>query len=518
MGSPGSRAAQYVRMSTERQHLSIELQDAQNRLYGDDHGFEIVATYADPGISGLTYENRPGLRSLLADVLSGTAPFAHILVFDVSRWGRFQDPDEAAHYEFLCRAAGLTVHYTTESFTNDGTLADALLKQVKRFMAADFSRDLSGRIRRVHAHLHERGFHRGGGTPYGFVRIEVTARGVWTKTMATGERKSFLGSRTVMAPGPPDEVAVVRRIFQSFVGRQRTTAQIARGLNQRGACRRSGLPWTAQAVRALLSNEVYGGVAVLGKERFYLRRRIETRPPSEWKRRLSPAGGIVSHATWAKAAKYLEQRRHRYVSDDVLLADLRAMHAKVGRMSANVIVGSGGYSVALYKHRFGSLAEAYMRAGLAADPAECRKRLRAQRPADSYRRNPDPGSDQTVLRQLARVLDREGRLSNRIIAEAPDCPSVALYRQRFGGLRRAYALVGYRPTRVQDLHMEIHGQDITSEEAEALRLRSLGPGGALGPADADRGGNQHDHQEERHDDHAPPRGAGLEPPSDPDHD
>jgi hypothetical protein len=25
-------------------------------------------------------------------------------VYDVSRWGRFQDPDEAAHYEFLCKA------------------------------------------------------------------------------------------------------------------------------------------------------------------------------------------------------------------------------------------------------------------------------------------------------------------------------------------------------------------------------------------------------------------------------
>lgn len=41
-------------------------------------------------------------------------------VYDVSRGGRFQDTDESAHYEFLCRRAEIAVPYCAEQFENDG--------------------------------------------------------------------------------------------------------------------------------------------------------------------------------------------------------------------------------------------------------------------------------------------------------------------------------------------------------------------------------------------------------------
>jgi DNA invertase Pin-like site-specific DNA recombinase len=47
--------------------------------------------------SGLQLNGRHSLQQLLADVTSGIAPYDTILVYDVSRWGRFQDADEAAH-------------------------------------------------------------------------------------------------------------------------------------------------------------------------------------------------------------------------------------------------------------------------------------------------------------------------------------------------------------------------------------------------------------------------------------
>ena len=146
------RAAQYVRMSTDTQHLSIGLQTAANAAYASRRGYQIVSTYADPGLSGLTIDRRPGLQRLLADVVGGDADFEVILVFDVSRWGRFQDPDEAAHYEFICRSAGFTIEYTTEAFANDDSLPSTLVKQLKRLMAAEFSRDLSAKVRLLHQH------------------------------------------------------------------------------------------------------------------------------------------------------------------------------------------------------------------------------------------------------------------------------------------------------------------------------------------------------------------------------
>src|SRR6478672_3663106 len=85
----GSRAAQYVRMSTDYQRYSIENQAAAIGAYAQLHNLSIVRTYRDEGESGLKIKNRAGLIQLLDDVMSGHADFDCILVYDVSRWGRF---------------------------------------------------------------------------------------------------------------------------------------------------------------------------------------------------------------------------------------------------------------------------------------------------------------------------------------------------------------------------------------------------------------------------------------------
>jgi DNA invertase Pin-like site-specific DNA recombinase len=83
-----TRAAQYVRMSTDHQHYSIENQAVVIGAYAQARNLSIVRTYRDEGESGLTLRNRAGLSQLLKDVQSDDADFDHILVYDVSRWGR----------------------------------------------------------------------------------------------------------------------------------------------------------------------------------------------------------------------------------------------------------------------------------------------------------------------------------------------------------------------------------------------------------------------------------------------
>ena len=101
-------------------------------------------------------------------------------------------------------------------------------------------------------------------------------------------------------------------------------------------------------------------------------------------------------------------------------------------------------------------------------------KLRAARPTESYRRKP-PIADDVLLRQLRLVLAREGKLSHRHVDEARDCASVQTYRLHFGGLRLAYALVGYEPSRYQDLQMEVRGQAISIEEARQIREAANSP-------------------------------------------
>ena len=132
------RAAMYVRMSTEHQQYSTENQADVIKRYALQRNLEIVRHFVDYGRSGLTLSGRLALQELLEEVQSGTADFEAILVYDVSRWGRFQDSDESAYYEYRCKRAHVQVHYCAEQFENDGSPASALLKTIKRSMAAEY--------------------------------------------------------------------------------------------------------------------------------------------------------------------------------------------------------------------------------------------------------------------------------------------------------------------------------------------------------------------------------------------
>jgi len=117
-----------------------------------------VRSYADAAKSGLDIRHRPGLQSLIDDVLKGQTNFQAVLVYDVSRWGRFQDSDEAACYEFLCKHAGIQVHYCAEPLSNDGSPVSTVVKMMKRAMAAEYLRDLSTSVHAGQCRLVANGF------------------------------------------------------------------------------------------------------------------------------------------------------------------------------------------------------------------------------------------------------------------------------------------------------------------------------------------------------------------------
>src|SRR5207244_3086457 len=154
--------ATYVRMSTEHQKYSTENQGEAIQRYAVKCGIEIVNTYADEGKSGLRLDGRDALKRLLDDVQNGRANYEAILVYDISRWGRFQDADESAYYEYICRRAGIAVHYCAEQFENDGSPISTIVKGVKRAMAGEYSRELSTKVFAGQCRLIELGYRQGG--------------------------------------------------------------------------------------------------------------------------------------------------------------------------------------------------------------------------------------------------------------------------------------------------------------------------------------------------------------------
>ena len=200
------RAAQYVRMSTEHQQYSTHNQSDKIREYAEKRGIEIIKTYADDGKSGLSIGGRAALQQLIADVESGAADFNVILVYDVSRWGRFQDADESAYYEYICKRAGINVAYCAEQFENDGSPVSTIVKGVKRAMAGEYSRELSAKVFAGQCRLIELGFRQGGPAGFGLRRVLVDESGNVKGELKRGEHKSLQSDRVILMPGPDEEV------------------------------------------------------------------------------------------------------------------------------------------------------------------------------------------------------------------------------------------------------------------------------------------------------------------------
>jgi DNA invertase Pin-like site-specific DNA recombinase len=250
--------AEYVRMSTDHQKYSIENQRALIQAYAVAHNMTIVSTYMDAGKSGLTLRGRSGLSALLADVVSGTAPFKAILVYDVSRWGRFQDADESAHYEFLCRRAGISMIYCAEQFAGDTTPLGSVLKSLKRAMAGEFSRELGVKVSAGKARIGKMGFRIGGPAGYGLRRQLLTDGTVPGMLLVSRQRKSIQTDRVRLVPGPVEEIELIRRMYVHYIYLRKSERDIASELNREGHTF-FGRPWSRALVRNILSNEKYIG-------------------------------------------------------------------------------------------------------------------------------------------------------------------------------------------------------------------------------------------------------------------
>jgi DNA invertase Pin-like site-specific DNA recombinase len=354
----GSRAAQYVRMSTEYQKYSIENQAAVIAAYAHAHNLTIVRTYADRGESGLKLKNRAGLISLIQDVGSGAADFEYILVYDVSRWGRFQDIDESAHYEYLCKQAGLKIVYCAEQFENDGSMLSNVVKNLKRVMAAEYSRELSVKVHTGACRFARLGFLIGGKIGYGLDRVLVDERLQAKKVLAKGDRKYLHTDHVRLKPGPPNEVLIVQWIFARFL-KVRSEKAIALELNRRGIQARTGRPWRAPTISRLLRNENYIGNIVYNRQSQKLRGKRVNNPFNLWVRAEKCFQPIVSDETFQSAQKIMRERRVD-VSEEEMLSRLAVALKENGRLTPKVINSTAGLpSTRTFVDHFGTLRNAY---------------------------------------------------------------------------------------------------------------------------------------------------------------
>lgn len=359
---PLEHVVAYLRVSTELQQYSLHNQMTAIEAYASAHQLQIIKTYSDDGISGLTIRERPALRQLVAEIVSRRVTFSRVLVYDISRWGRFQDTDESAFYEYVCRMHGIQITYCAEPFDNDPTPLSAIAKAVKRAMAAEYSRELSSKVERGHFNLARRGFVQGGPAKYGLKHIVVDSHGRRIKGQLDNEGKIRRDCRVKLAPGPKKEVETVQEIFRRYVKLGETTSQVAHYLNDHGYRTRAGGFWTVPDIGRIVTDEQYAGSVIYNRTTQKLKAKRKNNDVSQWIIVPDAFKPIVE----LQVVRQAQERRRRELealqppSDQELLDRLRNLLKKRGVLSETIINRSRDLpSSSLYIYRFGSIFNAY---------------------------------------------------------------------------------------------------------------------------------------------------------------
>ncbi len=254
MSQGANRAGLYMRRSREDgrgESGGIEGQRQLLRSYAQAHGFTVCGEYADDGYSG-THFDRPGFQRMQEDIEAGLLDA--VLVKDLSRLGRnYLASGELTEVYFPrhgVRLVAINDGYDSEAGEDD-------MAPFRHVMNELYARDISKKIRSALHTKMVQGQYIGSFAPYGYRKSE--------------ENKNRL---------IPDEeaAAVVRRVFALAAEGRRATV-IAEELNraeipvpldyrrQRAGKPPLGSRWTASGVCKLLSNTVYLGHTVQGKNR-----------------------------------------------------------------------------------------------------------------------------------------------------------------------------------------------------------------------------------------------------------
>lgn len=361
------RVAQYLRMSTDHQQYSLHNQSEYIKDYAEKNNMEIAYTYDDAGKSGVSIIGRHSLQQLLSDVEQKKIDIQAVLFYDVSRFGRFQNSDEAAYYSFLFERNGVNLIYCSEPIpTKDFPLESSVILNIKRSSAAYHSRNLSEKVFIGQANLIKLGYHQGGMAGYGLRRLLVDENGIAKEILGFRKRKSIQTDRVILIPGPKNEIKIVNSIYDLFIDDNMPEFIIAERLNEQNIPAENGTLWTRAKIHQILTNEKYIGNNIYNKTSSKLKSRLVKNPKNEWVRCDKAYKPIISKKKYNKAQEIIQ---------------LQSVHL----------------------------------------------------------------TNEELLEKLKQKLESNGKLSGFIIDEDDTGPSSSVYRTRFGGLLRAYTLIGYKP-------------------------------------------------------------------------
>ena len=242
----------YCRVSSEEQaqkDISIPAQRKALRRWVDERpDHRLLHEFVDEGESAYApADKRPGFCEMIS--FCRRHEVDHILVHKLDRFSR--NREESILFKSLLRKHGVTVVSITEAYdpeTPQGFLYEGMIEVINQF----YSMNLATETMKGMRENAERGYHNGGRTPYGY-RLE--------KVQVGGREHRKL------VPGPEEEVATIREIFDLAVTPRLGSKRIANALNKKGTQAPRSRHWNGSTIDAILNNRVYVGDQVWMKSR-----------------------------------------------------------------------------------------------------------------------------------------------------------------------------------------------------------------------------------------------------------
>jgi len=280
------KIAAYCRVSTEKedQLLSLQAQKEFFEEYAIKNNFELVELYADEGISGTKLKNRKEFNRMMAD--AQRRKFECVFVKDVSRLARnvvdfLQSIRKLKALNIDCRFV------TANMSSNDGELTLTILAAV----AQEESANLSKRVKFGKKRNAEKG--RVPNIVYGY---DKTVGEYFNLTINEVESK------------------VVKRIFDYYVNQRHGANKIAQLLNKEGLVTKRKCRWSQQAISTILTNPLYTGKVINGKESvkdFLTGERAKNGPEQQFIVD-KPELTIIDKELFAKAQSLLAERTENF--------------------------------------------------------------------------------------------------------------------------------------------------------------------------------------------------------------
>ncbi len=275
----------YCRVSTNKDEQLDSLESQQDFFYeyAKRNGYNLVKVYADEGKSGTKMKNRTELLRLLSD--ANKKLFDAVLIKDVSRLAR-NTLDFLTSIRKL-KALGIKVVFVNYDQTSSDS-SEFMLTMLSA-IAQEESANTSKRVKfgkKINAEK--------GKVPnliYGYDKIY-------------GDYFNLKINEK--------EANIIKQIFAMYTEMDMGENKIALELNRRGLKTKRGYKWSQNAVSRILSNEIYIGKVVNGKESVedFLTGKRKAIDKSEWIVTVNPELKIIDDNTF-NLTKKIKAERHK---------------------------------------------------------------------------------------------------------------------------------------------------------------------------------------------------------------